>query len=55
MGEGETKTERGAIKIVDGYITVEIVRRKKQPSDKGKTRKSLRSPTAKKKRNGRTG
>jgi hypothetical protein len=35
MGEEENRTERGAIKIVDGYITVEIVRRKKHPSDRG--------------------
>jgi hypothetical protein len=54
MGEEENKTERGAIKIVDGYITVEIVRRKKQPSDKGKTRKSLKFLKAKRKQNGRT-
>jgi hypothetical protein len=52
MGEEENKTERGAIKIVDGYITVEIVRRKKQPSDRGKVRKALRILKGKKWQNG---
>ena len=34
MGQGEIKREERAIKIVDGFITVEIVRREKKPSDK---------------------
>jgi hypothetical protein len=42
MGREKTKTEKRAIKIVDGYITVEVIRREKQPSDKGKVRKALR-------------
>jgi hypothetical protein len=42
MDQEKTKTEKRAIKIVDGYITVEVVRREKQPSDKGKVRKPLR-------------
>lgn len=42
MGQEKIKTEKRAIKIVDGYITVEIIRREKQPSDKGKVRKALR-------------
>jgi hypothetical protein len=36
MGQEEIKTERRAIKIVDGFITVEIVRRKKPSDKKGK-------------------
>jgi hypothetical protein len=43
MGQGKTKREESAIKIVDGYITVEIVRREKKPSDKkGKKENILR-------------
>jgi len=35
MGQEETKTEKRATKIVDGFITVEIVRREEQPPIKG--------------------
>jgi hypothetical protein len=42
MGQEKIRTEKRAIKIVDGFITVEIVRRKKQPWDKGKVRNPLR-------------
>jgi len=42
MAKEKIKTEKRAIKIVDGFITVEIVRRKRQPWDKGKLRNYLR-------------
>jgi thioredoxin len=42
MAKEKIKTEKRAIKIVDGFITVEIVRRKRQPWDKAKVRNSLR-------------
>ena len=42
MGRRKLKREEGAIKTVDGYITVEIVRREEKPSDKkGKKRNIL--------------
>jgi len=53
MGQEKIKTEKRAIKIVDGFITVELVRRKKQPWDKGKVRNSLRILKGKRKQNGR--
>ena len=51
MGQKRTKTGKSAIKIVDGYITVEIVRRKKQPRDKGKIGNFLRMLKEKRKQN----
>lgn len=42
MAREKIKTEKRAVKIVDGYITVEIVRREKQSSDKRKVRNPLR-------------
>ena len=53
MGQKKTKTEKRAIKIVDGYITVEIVHRKKQSRDKGKVSSFLRTLKEKRKRNDR--
>jgi hypothetical protein len=49
MGQKKTQTEKRAIEIVDGYITVEIVHRKKQPRDKGKVSNFLRTLKEKRK------
>jgi hypothetical protein len=51
MGQKKTQTEKRAIEIVDGYITVEIVHRKKQPRDKGKVSNFLRTLKEKRKQN----
>jgi len=51
MVQKNTKTEKRAIKIVDGYITVEIVHRKKQARDKGKVGNFLRTLKEKRKQN----
>ena len=41
MSHEKLEREERAIKIVDGFITVEVVRREKKPSDKNEKKRNI--------------